>query len=614
MKYKIGAMIVLLTSLIGWANAATIPINSSVTGNVEWNSAIWGNTAAVPTNGNDYVHNGSTTAVLLGLGATYGSFEGDSLTLQTGGKFYVKGSGAPVDGGTLYLDGGQIWTTTPGTPAIGGDIKVLSESYIHLWTAGIDFTPVLTATDGATLTIANYYSASWPSPDAVINTTHDFDGTFKINDTPNGDQTWNITFSKNYPNATLYVSGNQNNAARAAIYQLTGNVYFKGVSMPDGSGGLVTLSTGTYDAAALLAAGVSGNYFNDLGGTIGVGVPTEAIHINASTPTGTNVSWNDAIWGDPAAAPTNTYDYIYDKSGVWLNALGSTYGSFGGNSLTVSAGVFIRAGGELGGHMYLDSGQLQNRSGINAVILGDITVESRSDILNISGSLELQTSLNGTGQLDISAWQTDGQKVTINSADLGYTGTFYLDNAAADNVYLSVQFDQSYTNAALTFKGGDVLRLPVYQLTNDITFQSVGMPSADDLSVMIDLTPGVYDGAALLAAGVSPNCFSDLGGTLRVGTSEGAVILDPLFMDHMVLQRNETIPVFGMATTGATVTVVFAGQTKSAVSSESGEWQVLLDPMTASATPQNLEIYSSIGTLQSSISDVLIGEDRKSVV
>lgn len=591
------------------SQADAVTIHSSLTGNIDWNSAIWGDPAAVPTNLYDYVHDGSTTAILLGLG-DYGSFEGNSLTLQTGGKWYVKGSGVPVAGGTLDLDGGQIWTTTPSTPTISGDIRVLSESYLYLWTAGLNFTPSLTAQNGSALTMANYYSASWPSPALVINTTNEFDGTFKINDTPNGDQAWSITFSRNYTNATLYVSGNQNNAARAAIYQLTGDVFFKDVSMPDGSGGLVSLSPGTYDGAALLAAGVSGSYFNDLGGTIsaGVAVPTAAIHINPSTPTGTNIGWNDAIWGDPAAVPTNLYDYIYDKSGVWLNALGATYGSFEGNSLTVSAGVFLRGGGDLGGHFYLDSGQLQNRSGINAVILGDITVESRSDILNISGNLELQTSLNGAGQLDISAWVTDGQKVVINSADLGYTGTFYLDNAAADNVYLSVQFDQSYTNAALTFKGGDALRLPVVQLTNDITFQTVGMPSADDLSVMVDLTPGVYDGAALLAAGIHSNCFADLGGTLRVGNSGGEVILDPLFMDHMVLQRNETIPVFGTATTGATVTVTFNGQSKSAVSSESGEWQVFLDPMAASAVPQELTVSAFDGLASDHVADVLVGD------
>lgn len=245
----------------------------------------------------------------------------------------------------------------------------------------------------------------------------------------------------------------------------------------------------------------------------------DVITMNSATPTGTHVGWNDAIWGDPAAAaPTTGNDYVYNKGGVWLNALGATYGSFSGDSITMDGNValFVRGGGSLGGTLILDGGQFQNRSGITAVILGNIRVNSTSTILNISGNLDFRSGLSGAGDLRIGAFTAPGQNVTMNCIDSGYTGDFILANAGADNVSLAVQFDKSYTGAGLTFQGGNLLRTPVYQLTNDISFLSVSMPSAENASVMVNLDIGTYDAAELAAAGVNSAYYNDLGGTLTV--------------------------------------------------------------------------------------------------
>lgn len=80
----------------------------------------------------------------------------------------------------------------------------------------------------------------------------------------------------------------------------------------------------------------------------------------------------------------------------------------------------------------------------------------------------------------------------------------------------------------------------------------------------------------------------------------------PLFTDNMVLQRDKPVVVLGTAAPGETVTVEFAGQKKEAVASESGRWQVTLDPMPASSEPRKLQVSSF--EFQVSFADVLVGE------
>ena len=75
----------------------------------------------------------------------------------------------------------------------------------------------------------------------------------------------------------------------------------------------------------------------------------------------------------------------------------------------------------------------------------------------------------------------------------------------------------------------------------------------------------------------------------------------------MVLQRERPVPVWGKADPGATVTVEFAGQTKSGVASNRGRWQVSLDPMPASSESRTMTIHSSSATDRLSFSDVLVG-------
>ena len=92
--------------------------------------------------------------------------------------------------------------------------------------------------------------------------------------------------------------------------------------------------------------------------------------------------------------------------------------------------------------------------------------------------------------------------------------------------------------------------------------------------------------------------------------SRAEVKLASPFTDHMVLQRDVKVPVWGTADAGETVTVEFAGQKKSATADAHGNWLVKLDPLPASAKPRELRVHGNrkleIGNCK--CADVLVGE------
>jgi sialate O-acetylesterase len=82
--------------------------------------------------------------------------------------------------------------------------------------------------------------------------------------------------------------------------------------------------------------------------------------------------------------------------------------------------------------------------------------------------------------------------------------------------------------------------------------------------------------------------------------------VNPIFSPNMVVQRGTTVPVFGTAAAGSTVTVQFFGQTKSAVASAAGTWRVDLASMSASTAPQTLTVTSGNSTIN--YTGVQVGE------
>jgi sialate O-acetylesterase len=75
--------------------------------------------------------------------------------------------------------------------------------------------------------------------------------------------------------------------------------------------------------------------------------------------------------------------------------------------------------------------------------------------------------------------------------------------------------------------------------------------------------------------------------------------------DHMVLQRDTEVPIWGTGDPDEKVTVEFGGQTRSTVVAPNGRWDVRLSPMASEATPRTLLVR---GRNTLSFADILVGE------
>src|ERR1043165_1029525 len=84
----------------------------------------------------------------------------------------------------------------------------------------------------------------------------------------------------------------------------------------------------------------------------------------------------------------------------------------------------------------------------------------------------------------------------------------------------------------------------------------------------------------------------------------GNIRLPLIISDHMILQQNKPIKVWGWANKGERVTVMFKGQTKSVKADNSGKWMITLAAESAGG-PFQLTIK---GKNSITLNDVLIGE------
>jgi sialate O-acetylesterase len=82
------------------------------------------------------------------------------------------------------------------------------------------------------------------------------------------------------------------------------------------------------------------------------------------------------------------------------------------------------------------------------------------------------------------------------------------------------------------------------------------------------------------------------------------VTLPAIFSDHMVLQSDAAVPVWGWAEPGEQITVSIAGQTKTATADAGGNWKLALAPLKAGeALTMTVKGKNSI-----TIQDVVVGE------
>lgn len=79
------------------------------------------------------------------------------------------------------------------------------------------------------------------------------------------------------------------------------------------------------------------------------------------------------------------------------------------------------------------------------------------------------------------------------------------------------------------------------------------------------------------------------------------------FSDHMVLQRDKPVAIWGWTDPGQRVTVSFAGQSKATTAGPDGRWSVTLDPLPANAESRTLAARDGQGRAID-VQDVLVGE------
>jgi arylsulfatase A-like enzyme len=93
----------------------------------------------------------------------------------------------------------------------------------------------------------------------------------------------------------------------------------------------------------------------------------------------------------------------------------------------------------------------------------------------------------------------------------------------------------------------------------------------------------------------------------RVAKESAQLRLPSIFSDHMVLQCEQAVPVWGWAGAVENVIVEFAGQSKTATTNAQGKWLVQLDPLAASTKSRELRIRTAAGESRV-IRDVIVGE------
>ncbi|MCH8822740.1 MAG: hypothetical protein IH984_04455 [Planctomycetes bacterium] len=93
---------------------------------------------------------------------------------------------------------------------------------------------------------------------------------------------------------------------------------------------------------------------------------------------------------------------------------------------------------------------------------------------------------------------------------------------------------------------------------------------------------------------------------VTANVSAGDLALPNVISNHMILQRDQPVRIWGWAAANEIVRVAFGDQHKSAHADLSGDWSITLQAMSASNDPRTLTIEGENKTL--CIQDVLVGE------
>ena len=92
-----------------------------------------------------------------------------------------------------------------------------------------------------------------------------------------------------------------------------------------------------------------------------------------------------------------------------------------------------------------------------------------------------------------------------------------------------------------------------------------------------------------------------------VSAAAAELRLPAVIGDHMVVQQDKPIRIWGWADAGAKVTVTMAGKSKSTAAGDDGRWSVELPKLKASHEPRQIDIQTSKGDTRT-LTNVLVGE------
>lgn len=251
--------ILLPAGLLFCASATTSPGDTitQTVGNIDWNAAMWGTPAAVPTAGNDYV---SATGVLnntlrISAAGTASTFPGNSVKVVSGTRALLKNQNGAIAtlNGNLFLEGGRI-SHAPNTGPHAGTLQ-LNQLVVSGTGSVIDINGVSTFTINGTLT---------GSGDLLIKPELTAGGTVSISGISNYTGALSVQapvrldFGADYTftNSLTLLTTATLNVDRALTFTL-GGLVANGAVIP----------AGTYTGATLTALGAN---FVDGGGTITV--------------------------------------------------------------------------------------------------------------------------------------------------------------------------------------------------------------------------------------------------------------------------------------------------------------------------------------------------------
>ncbi|NBB52486.1 sialate O-acetylesterase [Rhizobium sp. CRIBSB] len=96
------------------------------------------------------------------------------------------------------------------------------------------------------------------------------------------------------------------------------------------------------------------------------------------------------------------------------------------------------------------------------------------------------------------------------------------------------------------------------------------------------------------------------GAALGQTAAAPAVLLDPMFQDHAVVQRDRPVPVWGRATPGQRIEATLAGQSASTVTGPDGRWRINL-PAVPAGRGHVLTVGSG-GQTAAAVSDIASGD------